>query len=218
MHNLFNVWSLKRNECACLRCIQGERTSIGKNVCVCLLGGHVTSLFFLDKTYINFSEVSNLHEKYCNEYDNNHSDDNDTTIATTTTTSATTTKSTINATSVVVVTPCKYRQFYSRSQINVASIFRVTVCKVYVCIYHGCGGPRYRFWMGGRLTSLNLSTSFLVPFRNTFRRILRSQQLPIPSHIMFGKATEQSTLYNIINHFLNYVTIHNIFRWNSFFQ
>ncbi|XP_021912954.1 adhesion G protein-coupled receptor L3-like [Zootermopsis nevadensis] len=40
------------------RSIQGERTDIGKNVCACLLGGHVTTLFFLDKTYINFSEVS----------------------------------------------------------------------------------------------------------------------------------------------------------------
>jgi len=42
------------------RSIQGERTSIGKNVCVCLLGGHVTTLFFMDKSYINFSDVSNL--------------------------------------------------------------------------------------------------------------------------------------------------------------
>jgi len=42
------------------RSIQGERTSIGKNVCVCLLGGHVTTLFFMDKSYIDFSDVSNL--------------------------------------------------------------------------------------------------------------------------------------------------------------
>jgi hypothetical protein len=42
----------------CCRSIQGERTEIGKHVCVCLLGGHVSTLFFLDKNYINFSEVS----------------------------------------------------------------------------------------------------------------------------------------------------------------
>ncbi|KDR22755.1 Latrophilin-2 [Zootermopsis nevadensis] len=45
------------------RSIQGERTDIGKNVCACLLGGHVTTLFFLDKTYINFSETFLLRAK-----------------------------------------------------------------------------------------------------------------------------------------------------------
>jgi len=47
------------------RSIQGERTSIGKNVCVCLLGGHVTTVFFMDKSYINFSDVSNLTRLIC---------------------------------------------------------------------------------------------------------------------------------------------------------
>jgi hypothetical protein len=50
------------------RSIQGERTSIGKNVCVCLLGGHVTTLFFMDKSYINFSDVSNLIRYICVRY------------------------------------------------------------------------------------------------------------------------------------------------------
>ena len=50
------------------RSIQGERTSIGKHVCVCLLGGHVTTLFFMDKSYINFSDVSNLTRHICLRY------------------------------------------------------------------------------------------------------------------------------------------------------
>ncbi|KAJ9588434.1 hypothetical protein L9F63_018167, partial [Diploptera punctata] len=39
------------------RSIQSERTRIGKNICACLVAAHVLALFFLDRSYVNFSEV-----------------------------------------------------------------------------------------------------------------------------------------------------------------